>query len=367
MLRYALVIFFCFGLLIPRDAHSADGKNKLGTWTEVPTDDPDYPFQGEYLGSAINDCRQCESIGLQVVAMGDASFSAVKYRGGLPGYGWPAGGERSKFQGTREGDVLTLTGEHQQITIQNGHARIKLVGDYSRQIGTAGFVKRQSATLGACRPCNAIAVFDGTSTELLKNGQMTDDGLLKEGTETRDAYGDFRLHLEFRLPYMPKAKGQGRANSGIYVQSRYEVQVLDSFGLEGEFNECGALYREVKPNLNMCLPPLSWQTYDIWFRAPRFDADGKKTTNAQFTVWLNGVAIHENLDLATPTGGGKRVGEGSNALPTKIQNHSNPIRFRNIWLVHHSSTDNCCNQQIAASAENNPLAGLLERIGYSKN
>lgn len=367
MLRYGLLFVFCFGLLIPQDAHSADDKNKPGTWTEVPTDDADYQFQGEYLGSAINDCRQCESIGLQVVAMGDAKFSAVEYRGGLPGYGWPVGGDRSKFQGTREGDILKLTGERQLITIQNGHAIIKSVGDYARQIGTAGFVTRQSATLGACRPGNAIALFDGTTTELLNNGQMTEDGLLKEGTETRDAYGDFRMHLEFRLPYMPKATGQGRANSGIYVQSRYEVQVLDSFGLDGEFNECGSLYREVKPNLNMCLPPLSWQTYDIWFRGPRFDTEGKKVTNANFTVWLNGVAVHENLDLATPTGGGKRVGEGPNALPTKIQNHGNPIRFRNVWLVHYGSPTTCNNQQVAASQSSNALAGLLEKIGFAKN
>jgi hypothetical protein len=363
MLRYGLLIAFCLGLLIPQDAHSADGKNKPKAWTEAPQDDADYPFQGEYLGSKINDCRQCEPVGLQVVAMGDAKFSAVEYRGGLPGYGWPIGGDRAKYQGTREGDVLTLTGEHQQITIKNGHTIIKSIGEYARQVGTASFVTRQSATLGACRPCNAIALFDGTNTELLKNGHMTEDGLLKEGTETRDAYGDFRLHLEFRLPYMPNAVGQQRANSGIYVQSRYEVQVLDSFGLDGEFNECGALYREVKPNLNMCLPPLSWQTYDIWFRAPRFDADGKKVQNANFTVWLNGVAVHEGLDLPTPTGGGKRVGEGANALPTKIQNHSNPVRFRNIWLVHHGIAGTCNNQQLASTESQNALARLIAKIG----
>lgn len=367
MLRYGLLVVFSFGLLVPQMSLAADGKNKPQAWTEVPTDDADYPFQGEYLGSALNDWNQCESVGLQVVAMGDATFSAVEYHGGLPGYGWPVGGKRSKFQGTREGSTLTLTGEHQQITIQNGHATITSVGDYSRQIGTAGFVTRQSATLGACRPCNAIALFDGTSTELLKNGQMTDDGLLKEGTETRDAYGDFRLHLEFRLPYMPHAKGQARSNSGIYVQSRYEVQILDSFGLDGEFNECGALYREVKPNLNMCLPPLSWQTYDIWFRGPRFDSEGKKVQNANFTVWLNGVPVHENLDLATPTGGGKRVGEGPNALPTKIQNHSNPVRFRNIWLVNHGTPSACYNQQVASSESQNALAGLLQKIADSRN
>ena len=368
MLRYGLLIVACFGLLIPQAAESADEKSKAGTWTEVPTDDADYPFQGEYLGSVVNDCRQCEAVGLQVVALGDAKFSAVQYRGGLPGYGWPIGGDRAKFQGTREGEMLTLTGEHHQITIQNGHAMINSVGEYSRQLGSAAFVTRQSATLGACRPCNAIALFDGSNTDLLKDGQMTEDGLLKEGTETRDAYGDFRLHLEFRLPYMPKATGQARANSGIYVQSRYEVQVLDSFGLDGEFNECGSLYREVKPNLNMCLPPLSWQTYDIWFRSPRFDADGKKTENANFTVWLNGVPVHENLDLPTPTGGGKRVGEGPNALPTKIQNHSNPVRFRNIWLVHYGVAGTSQSQQVASVLSSNPqVARLLDSAGLRRN
>ena len=119
----------------------------------------------------------------------------------------------------------------------------------------------------------------------------------------------------------------------------------------------------------MCLPPLSWQTYDIWFRAPRFDADGKKVANANFTVWLNGVAVQENLDLPTPTGGGKRVGEGPNALPTKIQNHSNPVRFRNIWLVHHgiAGTCNSSQQQVASTEASNALAGLLAKIGHSKN
>ena len=83
----------------------------------------------------------------------------------------------------------------------------------------------------------------------------------------------------------------------------------------------------------MCLPPLSWQTYDIWFRSPRFDADGKKIENARLTAWLNGVPVQNDLSVESPTGAGKRIGEGPNALPTKLQNHSNPIRFRNIWIV----------------------------------
>lgn len=369
MLRCFLFVLFAVGLMIPQTASAADQKNRPKAYTEVPADDADFPFQGEYLGSALNDCNQCEPCGLQVVAMGDAQFYAVQYRGGLPGYGWPIGGDRAKYEGTREDEVLTLTGEHRQITIKNGHAIIKAVGDYSRELGNARFVTRQSGTLGACAPCNAVVLFDGTNTEMLKNGQMTEDGLLKEGTETRDAYGSMRLHLEFRLPYMPKARGQQRSNSGVYVQSRYEVQVLDSFGLEGEFNECGALYREVKPNLNMCLPPLSWQTYDIWFTAARFDSEGNKVANARFTVWLNGVPVHNDLEMPTPTGAGKRVGESSKALPTKLQNHSNPVRFRNVWLVHYDqSAGQCCNQQVADVAKKNPeLASLLSSLGLARH
>ncbi len=154
-----------------------------------------------------------------------------------------------------------------------------------------------------------------------------------EGAELTKLAQDFQLHLEFKLPYMPYARGQGRANSGVYLHKRYEVQVLDSFGLEGAANEAGALYREHKPLVNMGLPPLSWQTYDIAFTAPRFDADGNKVKNARLTVLLNGVPVQKDLDLASATGGGKKVGEGPNPLPINLQNHGNPIRFRNIWMV----------------------------------
>ena len=317
-------------LLLPLSVQAADGDK--GAWTEPPEGDADYVLQGEYLGSIIDDCCRCQPVGLQVVALGDGKFQAVEYVGGLPGYGWPIDGERLKFQGTREGDTLTLTGESQQITIKNGHSIIKRVGEYNREIGNACFVERESGTMGACPPCGAIVLFDGSNTDKLKDAQVV-DGLLKEGFETKDAYGDFRLHLEFRLPYMPKATGQGRANSGVYLQSRYEIQILDSFGLDGEFNECGSLYRERKPDLNMCLPPLAWQTYDIWFQQARFDADGKKIQDAHLTAWLNGVPVQNDLDVPTPTGGGKRVGEKPFPLPTKFQNHNNPVRFRNMWIV----------------------------------
>jgi len=176
-----------------------------------------------------------------------------------------------------------------------------------------------------------------------------------------------RLHLEFLLPYMPHARGQGRANSGVYVQSRYEIQILDSFGQEGAFNECGALYRERKPDLNMCLPPLTWQTYDIWFRGPRFGADAQKTENARFTVSLNGVPVQNDVELASGTGAGKRIGEGPNPLPTKLQNHSNPVRFRNIWLVETGPAKTQAMSPLAATGSRSPeTVAILRSIGYLK-
>jgi hypothetical protein len=130
---------------------------------------------------------------------------------------------------------------------------------------------------------------------------------------------------------MPLARGQARGNSGVYIQKRYEVQILDSFGLRGADNECGGLYKQRAPLLNMSFPPLIWQTYDIDFTAARFDAAGKKTANARITVRQNGVVIHDNIEITAKTGGGSV--EGPDPLPIKLQDHGNLVHFRNIWIV----------------------------------
>jgi len=334
MLRSLFLFLFVSGLCgaFVTPATAADPKGTVAI--ELKDVDEDYAYQGEYLGATRDAWCRCVSTGLQVVALGDGKFQAVEYLGGLPGYGWPIGGQKAAYQGTREGRRLTLTGEKNQIVIENGHAIIRQIGNYDAVIGQAGHVQRQSPTQGACPPCNAIVLFDGTNTDHFKNGQMTPDGLLKEGTETKDAFGDMQMHLEFLLPYMPAARGQGRGNSGVYLQSRYEVQVLDSFGLDGAFNECGSLYRQRQPDLNMCLPPLVWQTYDIWLRSAQFDTEGHKVCDAVITVWHNGVAVHDNVAITGKTGAGSP--ETPALLPTKLQNHSNPVRFRNMWLVRHN-------------------------------
>ncbi len=130
---------------------------------------------------------------------------------------------------------------------------------------------------------------------------------------------------------MPTARGQGRGNSGVYIQGRYEVQVLDSFGLDGKNNECGGIYSIAEPIVNMCLPPLSWQTYDMEFTAARFDDDGKKIQNARATIKHNGVVIHDDLELTHGTPGYHAEGPEPDSL--FLQNHGNPVAFRNIWIV----------------------------------
>ena len=144
-------------------------------------------------------------------------------------------------------------------------------------------------------PSDAVILFNGTSASGWQhsNGDeakwtVADNALtVKPGTggiQTKQKFGDCQLHIEWRIDKNVKGDGQDRGNSGVYLQDRYEVQVLDSFGLKGENNECGGIYTKAKPAENMCFPPLVWQTYDIDFTAAQFDADGKKTKNAIATV-----------------------------------------------------------------------------------
>jgi len=304
-----------------------DEKPKPAPAQAPPTDDPDFALQGEFVGQVAL-AGKPQKLGLQLRPLGALGFEAIQYEGGLPGEEGFAG-KPMTLVGKRFEDAVVLSGGPYVVVVERD--RCYLSDRKGTQLGYLERVHRKSPTMGATAPADAIVLFDGRGVEQLINGQVTSDRLLAEGTDFLPMMQDFDLHAEFLLPYMPSARDQGRANSGFYLHSRYEVQVLDSFATEPVFNGCGSLYRFKPADVNMCLPPLEWQTYDIQFTAARWGANGKKLKNARITVWQNGVKIHDNVELVGPTGAGKP--EEPNLLPIKIQNHGNPVRFRNIWVV----------------------------------
>ncbi|MBA4017467.1 MAG: DUF1080 domain-containing protein [Pirellula sp.] len=318
----SLLLAGLVSLLSTDDLAAAD---KFPTFTTIADAGDDYFFQGEYSGNSATLGR----VGLQIIAQGAGVYHAVLYPGGLPGDGWNHS-QRFNFTGKRNASLLKLEGEAATIDVQVGLAVMR--DPSKRQLGALRRVQRVSPTIGLAPPKGATVLFNGTSTsELDDKAKIAPSGNLMHGTTMKEPVGDFRLHLEFRLPYMPTATGQARGNSGVYIQKRYEVQVLDSFGLEGVHNECGGLYKTKAPDVNMCLPPLVWQTYDIDFRAARFNAAGTKTADARITVVQNGVTVQNNVAIPNKTGGGQP--EGPQPLPIMLQDHGNPVEFRNIWIV----------------------------------
>lgn len=306
-----------------RAADDKDGP----TITDPAKAGEDFAIQGEYVG--VIEANGSKNWGAQIIALGKGEFSVVGYPGGLPGDGFRAGDETRTGKGKREGGVVKFQGEGISAEVAGGQITIKNAD--GNMLGTLMRVQRESSTLGMKPPQGAIVLFDGSSADNFENGKLTEDKLLQADCFTKQKFGDHMLHIEFRTPFRPEARGQARGNSGVYVQSRYEVQVLDSFGLSGEDNECGGIYKIAKPKLNMCYPPLSWQTYDIDFTAAKYDAEGKKTANSKITVRQNGVVIHENLDLKSGTPG--RSPEGKTEEPLYLQGHGNPVVYRNIWVV----------------------------------
>jgi hypothetical protein len=282
----------------------------------------DFRIQGEYLGRIGKDSQH----GAQLVALGDGKFEGALYSKGLPGGGW----DRTKIAltgETRDGGVA-LSGVNFTGRIESG----RLTGTLDGVPVDMRRIERQSPTLNARPPQGAIVLFDGTNVDQWVGGRIQEGNLLAVGTRTKRTFKDYALHVEFRTPYQPFDRGQGRGNSGLYLNDQYEFQILDSFGLAGENNECGGYYSMAKPRLNMCLPPLSWQTYDVEFSMARFDAAGNRTRPAVATVRLNGVVIHDRYEIPKFNGGGGLMDE-SQPGAIYFQDHGNPVHFRNIWIV----------------------------------
>ncbi len=297
-------------------------QNAKTSYLDAKSAGPDFAVQGEYTGT-IGKSRK---LGIQVVALGKGKFDAVFYAGGLPGAGWD-GKTRIKLQGSTSEGQVSFKGKNFAGSVANGVFSGTAEDDVKY---SAKKVLRKSPTLGAKPPTGAVVLFDGSTAEHFQGGKLEAGNLLNVGVRSKRKFQDFKLHLEFRTPFMPYARGQARGNSGMYLIDQYECQVLDSFGLAGLDNECGGIYKVARPKVNMCLPPLSWQTYDVEFTAAKFDKAGKKVAPAVTTIRHNGVVIHDKLVLKLTAGGGQND-EKPGAL--YLQNHGDPVRFRNIWVV----------------------------------
>ncbi|MEM6779361.1 MAG: DUF1080 domain-containing protein [Planctomycetota bacterium] len=305
-----------------------------GVWTAAPTDGEaakDFAIIGEFVGQRMDDPTQI--MGLQIRCLGDGQFEARQTCGGLPGEAAFDESSTKHLIGRRSGDAVVLSGAADAYFVTSD--RCTVVSSEAQMIATLQRIERRSPTLGAKPPKGAIVLYrDPTKPPKLSEfmpGATTDGDLLTEGVLIQPLLQDFDLHLEFKIPHMPAMTEQKRGNSGVYLQSRYECQVLDSFGTDRVFNGLGALYRVKPADVNMAFPPLVWQTYDIRFSAARFNADGSKRSKARVSSWVNGVQVQNDVALDGPTGHGSD--ESPEPLPTKLQNHNDPIRYQNIWMI----------------------------------
>lgn len=200
-------------------------------------------------------------------------------------------------------------------------------------------------TLGLTPPEGATVLFDGSDLSAWSRLGSDEaapweliDGAMQVGggsIATREQFTDCQLHVEFWVPYMPDSEGQARGNSGVYLQGSYEVQVLDSYGIRQDalqLGDCGAIYEVAIPPVNACKAPEMWQTYDVLFRAPRFDEAGAPLEQAVMTVYHNGILIHERVSVPGPTRAAMER-DVTQPGPIMLQDHGSPVRYRNIWIV----------------------------------
>jgi hypothetical protein len=187
-------------------------------------------------------------------------------------------------------------------------------------------------------------LFDGERTDgwTTRDGKpcpwkvLEDESMVAGGGDiiSTELFEDVQLHVEFWLPkFPPEVTGQARGNSGVYLQGRYEIQILDTYGLPAEKHGCGAIYGKKKPKESACTPPETWQSYDIKFRAPAYDESGKKVKNARMLVIHNGVTIHDDVEVDGPTRASMADDEKPGPAPVMLQDHGNPVRFRNVYAI----------------------------------
>jgi hypothetical protein len=246
------------------------------------------------------------------------------------------------LHGTAAADGIHFTSDNGTASIKDSH----FTGSQDGKSFDLKHIERTSPTMGATPPKDAVVLFDGKNLDAWakKSGKnwLTEDGpakwkLLDGGVMevvpdsdciiTHQKFGDCHVHVEFRTLGLP-------SNSGVFLEDRYEVNINETYGRldgtpNGGFDNCTD---KAEPRLRPCFPPLAWQTFDIDFKAPRFDASGNKVAAATATVLFNGVKIYDHQPLDQPHGAASRLGEAPTG-PLMLQEHGMPVQFRNIWLV----------------------------------
>jgi len=307
---------------------------------QVATD----PVQGNWKGQFTD--RAWKDVPLSAKIVGDGKglyrvFVEITDRDGKSATTLARGAfDGKKFSIDCELDLGTGRGGACKLTAKGDGVHIagKFKGKTAPGAFTLEHIFIQPESMGAKPPSNGIVLLDGKNLDAWqpteKPWTLVEGGAMQVGKGnivSKPEFGDHKLHLEFRTPLMADKRGQARGNSGVYVFGRYEVQVLDSFGLPTADNECGGIYKKAVPKTNACLPPTEWQTYDITFHAPRFDAAGAKVKNAIIKVELNGIVIHDNVELDGTTPGGVSGTEAPKGV-LLLQDHHNAVQYRNIWI-----------------------------------
>ena len=307
----------------------ADQK-KAQTWTDPAValkENPDFSIQGEYH-------RKASPIGAQMVALGNGKFDLYVLEGGLPGLGWDKEKSRIKLTGNHEEGVVTFAANKGISALLE--EKVLAIQRDGKDLVKVSRVERTSPTIGG-------ESTQGCDRSFRRHKCRT----LGKGSDERRSPASHRHHQQTevqrlptppRIPHPPTSPSHAANNVATAASTlggRWETQVLDSFALDGKMNECGGIYSISEPDVNMCLPPLTWQTYDVDFTSAKFDANGKRTAWPRMTVKLNGVIIHNDRELPkdlTTAAPGKGPLKDE-ALPVYLQNHGNPVVFRNIWVL----------------------------------
>jgi len=189
-------------------------------------------------------------------------------------------------------------------------------------------------------PSDAIVLFNGKDMSAFNAGEdwKVSDGFVtadKHDIETKQSFGDCQLHVEFACPAKVVGRGQGRGNSGVFMMSNYEIQILDSYDNDTYYDgQCASVYKQHPPMVNACRKPGEWQIYDIIWETPKFDKDGKVLKPAYVTVLQNGVLVQNHFEVAGPTSwyAKPRYAAHADKMPIRLQFHGDPVRFRNMWI-----------------------------------